>query len=522
MANSIRFVLNGKETEVAGLSPSTTVLDWLRGPAGLTGTKEGCAEGDCGACTIAIAEPRGAAPSWRAVNSCLMLVPQLDGCSVLTVEGLKGAGGALHPVQRALVEAHATQCGFCTPGFVMAMFAFHEGGEAATDANIHDALAGNLCRCTGYRPIVDAMRKLGRDKASLLASPEVLRVPPPPQPSPIEGEGENRAPQSTPSPSMGEGGAGRREVSPTNDASLRVTHDTGGEAYSHRRERFQAPRTIDELLALREKYPKAIVLGGGTDLGLLASKERAKFPAVISLARIEALRTVRDVEGGLEIGGAATYTDALAALDRRFPAFAAVVRRIGSRQIRNLGTFAGNLATASPIGDTLPCLIALDAKLQLVCRQGQRDRSVEEFIVGYRKTALRVDEVIRTIRVPFLAPGDRFFVYKISKRFDQDISAVIAAFRLRFDGDRIVDARLAFGGMADRPKRASAAEAALAGRPFDAEAVEAAAAALARDFAPITDFRASASYRLAVAANLLRRAHLQASAPHVPSEVAVL
>jgi xanthine dehydrogenase small subunit len=468
MANALRFILNGRETEVAGVSPSTTVLDWLRGPAGLTGTKEGCAEGDCGACTIAVVEPGGpAAPRWRAVNACLMLLPQLDGYAVLTVEGLKGADGALHPVQRALVEAHATQCGFCTPGFVMAMFAFHEGGEASTDESIHDALAGNLCRCTGYRPIVDAMRKLG-----------------PLTPRPAE--------------------------APANG---------GEDTFTHRRERFFAPRDVDRLLALREKHPKAIVVGGGTDLGLLASKERARLPALLSLARVQALRTVREVEGRLEIGGAATYTDALPALDRHFPAFAGIVRRIGSRQIRNLGTFAGNLGTASPIGDTLPCLIALGAKVQLLSRQGQRDRDIEEFIVGYRKTALRDDEVIGTIRVPFPAPGDRFFAYKVSKRFDQDISAVVGAFRLRFDGGRVAEARLAFGGMADRPKRAAAAEAALAGRPFDAAAVEEAAQALSQDFVPITDFRASAAYRLAVAANLLRRAQLQTTDSAAPSGV---
>jgi xanthine dehydrogenase small subunit len=481
MAGAIRFILNGTATEVAGVSPSTTVLDWLRGEARLTGTKEGCAEGDCGACTIALADLRDGRPRWRAVNACLMLVPQLDGCWVLTVEGLKGADGSLHPVQEALVGTHGTQCGFCTPGFVMAMFAFHQGGEPADDGTIHDALAGNLCRCTGYRPIVEAMRKIGGGARDSFARRQ-------------------------------------REIS----AEIERLARPRGFQYSHRRERFFAPRDLTELAELLAIHGETTVLGGGTDLGLLASKERKRLPAIVSLARVWGLDHVDDAGPALEIGGAATYSQALPHLERRFPAFTALVRRIGSRQIRNLGTIAGNLATASPIGDTLPCLIALDAEVELVSRNRLREMAVEAFIAGYRKTALREDEIIASIRVPHLAAGSRFFAYKVSKRLDQDISAVIGAFRLRLEGDRVAEARLAFGGMADRPKRAAAAERALLGQPWTEPAVASAVAALGRDFAPISDFRAGAAYRLAVAGNLLRRMHLETTMPGMPVDVAAL
>jgi xanthine dehydrogenase small subunit len=405
----------------------------------------------------------------------------------------------MHPVQAALVETHGTQCGFCTPGFVMAMFAFDAGGEAATDAAIHDALAGNLCRCTGYRPIVDAMRKLGGADATHLDNAGRVH----PAPSPARGEGE-----STPS-------VAKSEPSPRGSIAA-------SDSFTHRREKFHAPRDLDRVIELRAKNPKAVLLGGGTDLGLVASKGRQRFGTVISLARVAALHAVREVEGRLEIGGAATYSEALPSLDRLFPAFGALVHRIGSRQIRNLGTIAGNLGTASPIGDTLPCLMALGAKVRLLSRRGQRDRTIEDFIVGYRKIDLRDDEVIAAIGVPLLAPTDRLFVYKISKRFDQDISAVVAAFLLRFDGAVVRESRLAFGGMADRTKRAPAAEAALTGRPFDAAAAEAAGHVLAGDLSPLSDFRATAEYRRTVAANLLRRAQLQASEPATAVEVTAL
>jgi xanthine dehydrogenase small subunit len=445
------------------------VLDWLRTRAHLTGTKEGCAEGDCGACTIVIGRQVDGSVRYRAVNSCLMMLPQIDNCAVLTVEGLAAADGALHPVQQALVEADATQCGFCTPGFVMAMFAFHHGGEPADDAVIHDALAGNLCRCTGYRSIVEACRRVARGPADRFVAETAATAE-----------------------ALG-------ALAPCRD------YRTGAQT-------FLMPRSLDALYEAMAQSPDAILLAGGTDLGLRVSKDREALPAVISLAAVAELRRLTAGDDAIEIGGAVTYTEMLPHVETHFPSFGALVRRIGSRQIRNLGTIAGNLATASPIGDTLPCLIALDATVTLASRAGERTLPVGEFITGYRKTALAAGEIIASIRIPLLAAGQKFSVYKLSKRFDQDISTVIAAFRLERQLDGKVRAlRAAYGGMAARAMRATSLEAAVSGRPWAPAWLADVDSLLARDFTPMSDHRGGAAYRLRAAAGLLRRFQLETS-----------
>jgi xanthine dehydrogenase small subunit len=455
---AVRFLLNGQPCSEASAPPTMTVLDWLRGRAQLTGTKEGCAEGDCGACTVVLARAAANSLQYRAVNSCLMMLPQIDGCGVLTVEGLAGPGGQLHPVQQAMIDADATQCGFCTPGFVMAMLAFHQGGEPADDEHIHEALAGNLCRCTGYRSIVEACRRASR--------------------APVE--------------CVGVAGDALAALVPC------AEYRQGSQAYI-------APRSLDQLLAVLAGSPDAIVLGGGTDLGLRISKDREPLALVVATEGVEELRRIGIDGDALEIGGAVTYSESLPHLDRHFPSFAALVRRIGSRQIRNLGTIAGNLATASPIGDTLPCLIVLDATVTLVSRRGERTMPVESFITGYRKTALAADEIIATIRIPLLAPGQSFAAYKVSKRFDQDISAVIAGFRLERQDGKVRRLRAAYGGMAARAMRATRLEAALSGRPWKPAWLADIDGLLAQEFTPITDHRGGAAYRLRAAAGLLRR-----------------
>jgi xanthine dehydrogenase small subunit len=464
--SAVQFLLNGKPCREESAPPTMTVLDWLRARARLTGTKEGCGEGDCGACTIVVGRPVDGSLQYRAVNSCLMMLPQLDNCAVLTVEGLAAADGTLHPVQQAMVDADATQCGFCTPGFVMAMFAFRHGGEPADDARIHDALAGNLCRCTGYRAIVDAYRLAARTGVDRLAPESAVTV----------------------------------EAL----ASLPASAD-----YRHGAQVFHAPRSLDTLFSAMAQSPDAILLAGGTDLGLRVSKDREPLPAVISTAAVAELRPITSGADALEIGGAATYTEALPHLDRHFPSFGTLVRRIGSRQIRNLGTIAGNLATASPIGDTLPCLIALDATVRLASRAGTRELSVESFITGYRKTALEPGEVIAAIRIPYLAPGVDFAIYKLSKRFDQDISTVIGAFRLERQGTKVREFRAAYGGMAARAQRASKVEAAVGGRTWAPAWLADIDGVLARDFTPIGDHRGGAAYRLRAAAGLIRRFQLE-------------
>jgi xanthine dehydrogenase small subunit len=462
---ALHFLLNGKPCSEAGVPPTMTVLDWLRERAHLTGTKEGCAEGDCGACTIVLGREIDGSLQYGAVNSCLMMLPQIGNCAVLTVEGLAAADGTLHPVQQALVDADATQCGFCTPGFVMALFAFQQGGEGADDRLIHEALAGNLCRCTGYRSIMDACRRVARapdpgSAAAAATAEAVAALPPCP-------------------------------------------------SYHHGQQVFYAPSSLDALLTVTTQNPGAILLAGGTDVGLRVSKDREPLPAVISTAAVSELRRIRSSADAIEIGGAVTYSEALPHLDRHFPSFGALVRRIGSRQIRNLGTIAGNLATASPIGDTIPCLIALDAMVTLRSRAGERVLSVESLITGYRRTAMQTGEVIASIRIPLLPAGHDFAVYKVSKRFDQDISTVIAAFRLERDGRRVRELRAVYGGMAPRPQRAARVEAALRGRIWAAAWLADVDGLLASDFTPIDDHRGSAAYRLRLAGALIRRLQLE-------------
>jgi xanthine dehydrogenase small subunit len=456
-----------------------TVLDWLRAYARLTGTKEGCGEGDCGACTIVLGRNVDGRMQYQAVNSCLMMLPQIHECAVLTVEGLAGPDGELHSVQEALVETDATQCGFCTPGFVMAMFAFHHGGEPAHDHLIHEALAGNLCRCTGYRPIIAACRRIAGGPADRFV-PQAQQI------------------------------LDALSALQSADAPKRAVDNATAE-YCANGQVFVQPHSLAELYAEMMRFPEAILLAGGTDLGLRASKGREAIPVVISTAAISELQQVAVGPDALEFGAAVTYTEILPHLDRHFPAFAALVRRIGSRQIRNLGTISGNLATASPIGDTIPCLIALRATVCLRSLAGERVLAVESLIAGYRKTALLPNEVIATIRIPLLRPGQVFSVYKLSKRFDQDISTVIAAFLLHWNDGIVLDFRAAYGGMAPRAMRASNLEWMIQSRAWAEMPLAEIGAALARDFNPITDHRGSAGYRLRAAANLVRRFQLETS-----------
>jgi xanthine dehydrogenase small subunit len=391
------------------------------------------------------------------------MLGQMDGQSIRTVEGLLGKDGGPHPVQRVMAESDATQCGFCTPGFVMTAYAFAAGGEPAELETIHDALAGNLCRCTGYRPIVDAMKKMTGLATELAALPAA------------------------------------RTASP-------MFEDT-----------FFAPRSLADLIALRARHPEAVLLAGGTDLGLLAGRSRKPPKAVIHVSHVPELNVVDAGAKHLTFGAAVTYAQAWPVLVEAFPALRPYLARLGSRQIRTLGTIGGNLGNASPIGDMPPVLLALEAMVKLVSPRGERALPLEEFFVGYRKTSLAPDEVIQSFTVPRLRAAESFHCDKVSKRRDQDISTVAGAYRVRIKNGRIEGARLAFGGMAATPKRASHAEAALLKGGFDA-----ARAALAQDFQPLDDWRGTAAYRLQVATNLLRRLELRLAEPQRPVEVEAL
>jgi xanthine dehydrogenase small subunit len=472
----IRFLLDGEVRELADVDPTLTVLNWLRYDARRTGTKEGCAEGDCGACTVVLGELEGGRVRFRAVNACILFAPMLDGRALFTVESL-GREGALHPVQQAMVDLHGSQCGFCTPGFVMSLYAVQREGAPADAASLKDALAGNLCRCTGYGPILAAGEAMGAatdDDAALAAA-------------------------------------------------LAAIQPSEGLALEHRGRRFFAPRSADELAAILEAHPDATVLAGGTDVGLWVTKQHRELPVVVSLNDAADLRRIEDLGGAIRIGAGVRYADAHGVLAALHPEFDELLRRLGGLQVRNLGTVCGNIANGSPIGDMPPALIAAGATL--VLRQGakRREMPLEAYFLAYGKQDRRPGEFVEAVVVPKLAAGRVFKLAKLSKRFDQDISAVCLGLSVGVEAGRVTDARVAFGGMAATPKRAGACEAALAGRPWTQETVETAVAALAQDFTPISDMRASAAYRLEAAGNMIRRAFLETAgaAPRVREAEAV-
>jgi len=459
MGGVIQFQLGAEIRRVVIDDPTRTVLDWLREEAGRTGTKEGCNEGDCGACTVLIGRFEAGAMRYRAVNACIRFLPSLDGCHVLTVEDLAAANGALHPIQRALVDHHGAQCGFCTPGFAMRLADLAVQGRSLTRAELALELAGNLCRCTGYRPILDAGQ-------AILADPPALPL--------AAAVGAVAAPITT------EEGRG-----------------------------WLAPTSLAELATAYAADPEALLLAGGTDIGLWVTKQGQRPARLISLERVAELRGVTRLGGGLAIGAATPYQDLLPVLVDWHPDLARLVGRIGSPQIRATGTIGGNLVNGSPIGDMAPALLALGAELVLQRGDDQRRLPLAEFFLGYRRTALQPGEFITRIDLPALAPQDRFFAYKISKRFDQDISAVCLALWLRIEDGLVQAARLGLGGMAATPTRAPLTEAALIGRPCDLAAAQMAAGILAQELTPLSDWRASAAYRRQVAGNLLVKAAVE-------------
>lgn len=481
MRDTIRFLFGDEEQQIRGLSPTTTVLQWLRTTARATGTKEGCAEGDCGACTVVLGKPDAGGMSYRAVNACILFIPALDGRQLLTVEHLRGPDGSLHPVQQAIVDQHASQCGFCTPGFVMSLFALYHAGRSPLRGEVNEALAGNLCRCTGYRPIIAAARQAcagaadDRFSAAAAATAAQLRA-------------------------LG------------GDEPLAV--QCGGE-------RFLAPRSIEQLTELLRYFPDATLLAGGTDVGLWVSKQHRALPTVIALEGVRELARIEETDAAIRIGAGVPYEDALDVLERHWPDFGGLIRRIGSRQIRNRGTIGGNIANASPIGDCAPALIALDATLLLRDGPDQRTLPVESFFLGYRKTDLHRAEFIERIDLPRPLPGQEFRVYKVSKRFEQDISAVCGAFRLTQQDGAVRDIRIAYGGVAATPVRARGTEQVLLGRSWTRASVEASMRALDGELAPISDLRASAAYRQALARNLLLKFLLE-TAPERTGRTRVL
>jgi len=479
VSEPIRFLLNGERVDVSGLPPQMTLLEFLRDERRLTGTKEGCAEGDCGACTVVIAERNDARVDWKAINACIRFLPSIDGKAVFTIESLKSEHGELHPVQQALVDCHASQCGFCTPGFAMSLFGLYKTAPLPSRSDIDDALAGNLCRCTGYRPIVDAAQRM-------------YALPPP---------SGWRAGAMT-------AGSADDDVG----TALAAIARPRSLDYAHGGQRWSAPRSATEVAQQRSARPDAHVIAGMTDAALWVTKQHRMLDDIIYVGDAVELASIRETDDGIEIGCAAALTDATKALNRRYPELAEIWQRFASVPIRNSATLCGNIANGSPIGDSMPALMALGAIVEVRSAAGTRSVPLDSFYPGFRQTALATGEFVAAVRIPPRLPGLVLAAYKISKRYDQDISAVFACVALVIDADRVVEsARIGCGGVAATPIRALKTERALVGSPWNTDSIERAAMTLSTEFTPIDDMRASAVYRRTVLGNLLRRFYHQTS-----------
>jgi xanthine dehydrogenase small subunit len=460
-STTIRFLLDGKTVELTDVDPTRTVLQFLREDLRRKGTKEGCAEGDCGACTVVVAELHrdGDNVVFKALNSCIQFLPTLDGKELITVESLAD-GDNLHPVQEAMVESHASQCGFCTPGFVMSLYALYESNKNPDRQDIDDALAGNLCRCTGYRPIIAAAQAMVLTKTQ--PNPERLMA--------------------------------LQQLQRT--SSLRI---------EHRGRTFFAPSCLDELASIYQENPRATILAGGTDIGLWVTKQHRELETVIYLGQISELSDIRVSDTCIDIGGAATFTEVVPVIVEHYPGLDEMFRRFASPPIRNAGTLGGNIANGSPIGDSMAALMVVDASLVLRCGDKEREVPLQSFYHDYMVNDLQPAEFVARIKIPLPDSGAVVKSQKWSKRFDQDISAICTAYRLVVSDGMVVSFRMACGGLAATVRSAEKTQDAVTGKAWNAETIEIACSALAEDFQPISDMRASADMRLTAVQNLLRR-----------------
>ena len=469
--DTIRFLLNGQEVSLNGVPATQTLLDYLRLDQRLTGSKEGCAEGDCGACTVLVGRLHDGGLRYETVNACIRFLASLNGCHVVTIEHLSGPNGRLHPVQQAMVEYHGSQCGFCTPGFVMSLYALWMGNPTPTEAQVETAVQGNLCRCTGYEPIVKAALAVNQygepahdylttERDSLMARLTALQP------------------------------AARVVTGPEDDRAI-------------------LPLDVADLAEVLAENPKATIVAGSTDVGLWVTKFMRPISPVVFVAHLEELKAIEQDDEALTIGAGVTYSESETAIRAAFPHLGPYWDRIAGWQVRNMGTIGGNVANGSPIGDTPPVLIALGAEVTLQKKGATRTLPLEEFFVDYGKQDREPGDFVASIRIPLRREGQIDAAYKISKRRDEDISSVAAGISVTVADGVITQARIAYGGMAATPKRAAGAEAALVGQPWSEAAFDAAAEAIKGDFAPLTDWRASSDYRSLTASNLLRRFYLE-------------
>ena len=481
--SELRFILNGQDITLRGVAPNQTLLDWLRLSRSLKGTKEGCAEGDCGACTVLVGRltPAGGLV-YEGVNACIRFLGSLDGCHVVTIEHVAGSDGNLHPVQQAMIDCHGSQCGFCTPGFIMSLYGLWMQTPNPTDQQIEIALQGNLCRCTGYEPILRAARAIsnygGTTKDPLFVEREAMI------------------------------------------ARLRNLQDGARVEIGEGRNRLVVPADLDDFASVLEVSPMATVVAGSTDVGLWVTKHMRDISPAIFIAGLQELKSMAMKDGIISIGAGVTYSEAIATLSQHIPALGSLVTRIGGQQVRNMGTIGGNIANGSPIGDTPPPLIALGASLTLRKGSIRRTVALEDFFIAYGKQDRQPGEFVETVHVPVPAAEEKFAIYKVTKRRDEDITATLGAFRLVLATDGTVEEiRIAYGGMAATPKRAFTVEKALLGQLWTEPAVEQAMEKYAEDYSPLSDMRATAEYRALAARNLLLRFYLETTSGAAPAQV---
>jgi len=466
-SNKIKFVWKNRVYSINNPDPNETLLNYVRLKLKKTGTKEGCAEGGCGACTVVLGELKNNNIIYKAINSCISFVPSLEGKQLILVEDLVKKNGTLHPVQDAMIKYHGSQCGFCTPGFVMSLFAMYKNFSSYNNERIHDSISGNLCRCTGYRPIVDAAKSLNN----------VSR---------LDQFYNNRK----------------------KTLKLLKKIDSKNLSFKNGNKKYFSPKNINQLKKIIKENPNSIFLSGGTDLSLQVTKERKEINNIISLNSIKELKFIKEKNGNIEVGASTSLKEFELFIKKYYPDFNLILKRYGSDQIRNVGTIAGNIVTASPIGDTLPLLLSLDAKIVLQKISNKKVLPLKKFFISYRKTRLKKGEFIHSIIIPIFKKNI-FKAYKISKRVDDDISTVCASFNLEIINNKIKNVKIAYGGMAPIPKRAINCEKTLVNSSLSEESFNKAMKKLERDFAPIDDMRASKSYRMEIAKNLLIKCFLE-------------
>jgi len=465
-SNTIKFILNNKIQEIQDPDPNETILNYIRLKLKKTGTKEGCAEGGCGACTIVIGELKKNNIVYKSINSCIAFVTSLEGKQLLVVEDLMLKNNSLHPVQKAMVDYHGSQCGFCTPGFVMSLFAMYKNNSSYDEKTIEESISGNLCRCTGYRPIIDAAKSLNHNKSDQFQKNKKIII------------------------------ALLKKIRPENIF------------INYQNKKYFAPRTINELKKIIKKYPHLDFMSGGTDISLIVTKQKKDIENIIYLNSIDELNYIKENDKYIEVGATTSLRKFELFIKKYYSDFNTILKRYGSVQIRNVATMAGNIATASPIGDTLPLLLSLDASIVIESFNKKTIVKLKDFFIGYRKTKLKKNQFIRSIRIP-IPKKNIFKAYKVSKRIDDDISSVCASFNLIIVNKKIKDIKIAYGGMAPIPKRAIYCEKILLNSDLSEDTILKAQISLEKDFQPINDMRATKNYRMEIAKNLLMKCFIE-------------